>query len=260
MSNTVPRRNPTIHAPDPAAKPAPVPAPRDDRQLRFADLLRRPGRVARADLSAVAKVHAPALKADVAPGWPLQGGLDVQDAEEADATLLAELPPAADAAAHEEAGDTNEGDDPPEGDEGSGDGDGDGGGDELAAPAGETGMAAGAVAAGVLLGGAAAAAGAEIRIDARGLAVVDYLAATVTGFCNAPGVSSSDGWRVRIDLNADILPATTLHLNLSPHWLLLRFECADAHAKSLVCTHQNRLVTALDNALSPRRDISIDID
>lgn len=90
--------------------------------------------------------------------------------------------------------------------------------------------------------------------------LIEYIATTVTRFCNESAVLDGDGWQIRIALRADILPATTLHLSLSPHWLLLRFETSDERSRHLLSVHQETLKTSLDVALVPRRDVSITCD
>lgn len=101
---------------------------------------------------------------------------------------------------------------------------------------------------------------AALQADVNGGAVVRYLASTVVDFCNDPAVQDGDGWSVRMSLNETVLPSTTLHLSLSRHWLLLRFECDDLGAKRAVSLHREALQVALEQAVSPRREVSIDID
>ena len=95
---------------------------------------------------------------------------------------------------------------------------------------------------------------------APGNGIVRYLAATVTEFCNDPAVHAGDGWTVRLVLDENILPSTTLHLSLSLHWLLLRFHCVDAQSKEVISAHLGTLQGALEEAVAPRRDVSIDFD
>jgi Type III secretion protein (HpaP) len=96
--------------------------------------------------------------------------------------------------------------------------------------------------------------------DPLDLRMVEYIATTVTRFCNDSAVRDGDGWQIRIALRADVLPATTLHLSLSPHWLLLRFETADERSRHLLSSHRETLESSLDKALVPRRDVSITCD
>jgi type III secretion control protein HpaP len=87
--------------------------------------------------------------------------------------------------------------------------------------------------------------------------LVRYLADTVARFCSDPAVAHGEGWQVRLSLDPAVLPDTTLHLNLSPSWLLLRFESDDARSRALVSNHQAVLEQALAKTLVPCRDIAI---
>ncbi|AKJ27816.1 type III secretion system protein SctP [Caldimonas brevitalea] len=92
------------------------------------------------------------------------------------------------------------------------------------------------------------------RADERRVA---YVVDTVARFCNDRAVANSDGWQVSMKLRPDVLPETVLHLGLSPHWLLLRFDIHDEQALALVFSHREQLVERLEAALDRRRDISI---
>jgi Type III secretion protein (HpaP) len=91
-------------------------------------------------------------------------------------------------------------------------------------------------------------------------AIAQYLARTVLDFCNDSAVRSGDGWQVSLPLRRDLLNATTLHLSLSPHWLLLRFATHDERTRRLLLMHQTSLQSMLDEALEPRREVSISFD
>ncbi len=95
---------------------------------------------------------------------------------------------------------------------------------------------------------------------AAGRALVAYVSGRVAAFCNNPAVREADGWHIRIELSDSILASTTLHLKLTLHWLILRFECRDALARRLVLAHGPSLKEALEGLVSPRRDISLDVD
>jgi hypothetical protein len=96
--------------------------------------------------------------------------------------------------------------------------------------------------------------------DLAAQAVTDYLAHTVSRFCNDPAVGRGDPWQVRIAVDSRILPGTVLNLGLSPHWLILRFECSEQSSKDLLSGRLHTLHDALSQAVVPRRDISIDLD
>ncbi len=110
---------------------------------------------------------------------------------------------------------------------------------------------------------AAAAAASAMPVDAAARPVVDaaqYVAQAVSRFCNDPAVSQSDGWQVSLELDADVLRDTKLDVSLSRQWLVLRFRIGDEHTKSVVSQHQVLLEKLLDEAVVPKREISISID
>lgn len=83
------------------------------------------------------------------------------------------------------------------------------------------------------------------------------VALTIAGFCNDRAVNNGELWQVRMSLRADVVPATTLHLGLSPHWLTLRFEVGDPAALDLLSRGREALLQVLENTMARRRDISI---
>lgn len=96
-----------------------------------------------------------------------------------------------------------------------------------------------------------------LRDKSRASALVQYLADTVACFCNDPAVSCSEGWQVSMPLNARILVGTTLHLSLSPHWCLLRFDTADEKSLALISKEETSLRDMLEESLRPRREVGI---
>ncbi len=98
------------------------------------------------------------------------------------------------------------------------------------------------------------------QADPHGRLIIDYVAATICNFCNDKDVQATDGWTVRLSLDESILTSTTVHLNLSLHWLLLRFDCGDAQSRQVIAQHRGALQTALEEAIVPRREVSIDLD
>jgi type III secretion control protein HpaP len=91
-------------------------------------------------------------------------------------------------------------------------------------------------------------------------AIAQYLARTVLDFCNDGAVRGGDGWQVSMPLRGDLLLATTMHLSLSRHWLLLRFVSHDERARCLVLMHQKSLQTMLQETLEPKREVAITFD
>jgi hypothetical protein len=93
--------------------------------------------------------------------------------------------------------------------------------------------------------------------DPRELNIAQYLAQTVSRFCNNQAVGGEEGWQVQITLRPDVLNLTTMHLSLTPHWLQIRFDIHDTQARGLVIRHQKSLETMLDSTVVPRREVSI---
>ena len=83
------------------------------------------------------------------------------------------------------------------------------------------------------------------------------VALTIAGFCNDQAVNNGELWQVRMGLRADVVPATTLNLGLSPHWLTLRFEVGDPASLDLLSRGREALLQVLENTMARRRDISI---
>jgi type III secretion control protein HpaP len=96
--------------------------------------------------------------------------------------------------------------------------------------------------------------------DTRAHKAVKQLVECVSDFCNDPAVRRSDGWTVRLELNPEILPRTELEMNLSPQWLLLRFCAQDPQSRNLVSAESPTLQRMLDDALDPKRNVSIALD
>jgi len=91
-------------------------------------------------------------------------------------------------------------------------------------------------------------------------AAMREVALTITGFCNDPAVNNGDMWQVQMALRADVVPDTTLHLSLSPHWLTLRFHAADPAALDLLSRGREALLQVLETTLARKRDIAITFD
>lgn len=96
--------------------------------------------------------------------------------------------------------------------------------------------------------------------DAHCRAAMREVALTIAGFCNDPAVNNGELWQVQMALRADVVPDTTLHLSLSPHWLTLRFHAADPAALDLLSRGREALVEVLETTLARKRDIAITFD
>jgi type III secretion control protein HpaP len=101
---------------------------------------------------------------------------------------------------------------------------------------------------------------AALRPDDTWLRVAEDLAHTIAGFCNDRAVSGVEGWQVQMDLRADLVADTTLHLALSPHWLTLRFQARDARSHDLLFKGRDELARLLESTIAPRREIAISFD
>jgi type III secretion control protein HpaP len=123
----------------------------------------------------------------------------------------------------------------------------------------ESGHQAGAQASSAAAGAAAPVHSVAVA-DPQGHHAIKYVAKTITRFCNDDAVRTANNWQVSIVLRPDVLADTKLHLGISPHWLLLRFETHDHASRAVICRHQESLEEMLDEAVVPRRDISIWID
>jgi type III secretion control protein HpaP len=103
-------------------------------------------------------------------------------------------------------------------------------------------------------------AAAALSPDDTWLRVAEELAHTICGFCNDRAVSGAEGWQVQMDLRADLVADTTLHVTLSPHWLTLRFQARDARSHDLLFKGRDELARLLENTIAPRREIAISFD
>lgn len=103
----------------------------------------------------------------------------------------------------------------------------------------------------------AVAAAPSLLTDAHCRAAMREVALTIAGFCNDRAVNNGDLWQVQMALRADVVPDTTLHLSLSPHWLTLRFHTGDAAALDLLSRGREALLQILETTLARKRDIAI---
>lgn len=103
----------------------------------------------------------------------------------------------------------------------------------------------------------AVAAAPSLLSDGDCRAAMREVALTICGFCNDPAVNNGDLWQVQMALRADVVPDTTLHLSLSPHWLTLRFHTEDPAALDLLSRGREALLQVLETTLARKRDIAI---
>ncbi|QGZ65824.1 type III secretion system protein SctP [Paraburkholderia acidisoli] len=100
------------------------------------------------------------------------------------------------------------------------------------------------------------------RQQARFIDLTGRIAREVAAFCANRAISGAGNWEMSLALDPRILPATTLHLALSPRCLQLRFETQDTSSRQLLLQHtrllERELTTLLDAWGEPRElDIGI---
>jgi len=100
-------------------------------------------------------------------------------------------------------------------------------------------------------------ASAALRVDEPWRRMAHDVAHTIAAFCNDPAVNNSEGWSVQMELRPDVVANTTLHLTLSPHWLVLRFHARDPQSHDLLSKSQQDLIGILETSLERKRDIAI---
>jgi hypothetical protein len=91
---------------------------------------------------------------------------------------------------------------------------------------------------------------------------IGQLADTIEQFCTDPAISDSGWWEVEINLDPNVLPDTTLHLQLSPFVLSLRFSARDSTTKQLIWEHREALKSELKKSMTKRncaRTIEIEV-
>lgn len=70
--------------------------------------------------------------------------------------------------------------------------------------------------------------------------------------------SAHGGWAAHVPLSADLLVATTLHLNCEHGVLTLRFETSDWGSRELLAQHANSLVKRLRGALPTLSSVQLE--
>lgn len=94
------------------------------------------------------------------------------------------------------------------------------------------------------------------RQQARFIDLTGRIAREVAAFCANRAITGAGNWEMSLALDPRILPATTLHLALSPRCLQLRFETQDTSSRQLLLQHirllERELATLLDAWGEPR--------
>jgi hypothetical protein len=84
------------------------------------------------------------------------------------------------------------------------------------------------------------------------------LARLIARLCNGADVDI-EGWSVTLPMKPSVLPATMLRLELSPHWLTLRFQTQSARSLALLSRYRSELETLLRESLKRGQQVDIDI-
>lgn len=83
------------------------------------------------------------------------------------------------------------------------------------------------------------------------------VAREIAAFCANRAVTQSGNWEVRLPLDPNVLPDTTLYLTLSPLCLQLRFDAQDPSSRQLLLQHshllERELIRLLDAWGEPRQ-------
>ena len=88
---------------------------------------------------------------------------------------------------------------------------------------------------------------------------IHHIALRVAEFCNATPVRGAGTWEAWLEINHDILPRTTLFLQLSPDQLSLRFDSGSQETRKVLLNGRNHLDTALKAALCDTLQININV-
>jgi len=83
------------------------------------------------------------------------------------------------------------------------------------------------------------------------------LARLIARLCNCAD-AQIEGWTVTLPMRPAVLPATTLQLELSSHWLALRFRTESPRSLFLLSRHRSELEALLRQSL--QRDQQVDIE
>ncbi len=89
--------------------------------------------------------------------------------------------------------------------------------------------------------------------------VAERIAARIAEFCNTGAVRQNGVWSAHLRLDPNLLPDTTLSMELSPDRLRLRFQTSNVLSRQLICTHQDTLRTTLETGLHGHCELDIDV-
>ncbi|TKC91519.1 hypothetical protein FAZ69_03435 [Trinickia terrae] len=92
---------------------------------------------------------------------------------------------------------------------------------------------------------------------AHGEVFTQQVAERIARFCAMTGATDDAAWEVTLPMNPAVLPETSLHLQLSPSRMVLRFETTDARSSQLIFDNTDALRTRLANVLSRQIDVDV---
>ena len=97
-------------------------------------------------------------------------------------------------------------------------------------------------------------------LSAKEQEIIEHLATSVRDFCNDPTTQGREGWTVRLQLNPALLPRTSLEMDLTPQWLLLRFYARDPGSRELISQGTEQLQSTLSDVVNPKRDVLVSVE
>lgn len=92
---------------------------------------------------------------------------------------------------------------------------------------------------------------------AHGEVFTQQLAERIARFCSMSGAADDAAWEVTLPMNPAVLPDTSMHLQLSPSRIVIRFETANPHASRLIVDNADALRVRLADVLSRQIDVDV---
>lgn len=105
-----------------------------------------------------------------------------------------------------------------------------------------------------------AAAAPTQAVSTKAQELVEHLAVSVRDFCNDGATQGREGWTIRLELNPEVLPSTSLEMDLSPQWLLLRFSPRDPDCRALISQGVEQLQGILAEVVNPKRNVVVSVE
>ena len=92
---------------------------------------------------------------------------------------------------------------------------------------------------------------------AQGEVFTQQLAERITRFCSLSGAADDAAWEVTLPMNPAVLPETSMHLQLSPSRMVIRFETADPSSSRLIVDNADALRARLADVLGRQIDVDV---